>query len=205
MTPNDDEFAKQLNALRNALDAPPSELSLGNVVPVFVPDALATPKWLGPIVRVNVPGVAITWAVLTAEQTMVYVTHEMAERWSSQGLDWQSESMGNLAGLSEQLSSHAWTREDGTFAGLIMQHDDGIGPSRLLLNTWLEEVFPEGYSCAIPERSLGVALSAGASPEERQRAIAFVDHCYQNGTRPFVAGFFDPEQLVAAGEDVDRR
>ena len=197
MSQDDDDARRQLQALRDALDVPASQVSLETVVPVFVPDELASRTWPGPVIPVKVPGLAITWAALTAEQTMRYVTDEMAKLWSAKGRDWRAESMENLAALSEQLSSHSWVREDGSYSGLIMLHDDGIGPSRLLLSGWLEETFPEGYSCAIPERSVGVVVSEQASTAERQRVVDYVDHCYRNGTQPFIQGFFKPEQLVA--------
>jgi hypothetical protein len=79
-----------------------------------------------------------------------------------------------------------------------MMHEDGIGPSRLLLNGWLEEVFPEGYLVSIPERSVGVVLSLRATSEERERVEGVVKNFFEEGTQPFIGQFFHPDLLVEA-------
>lgn len=189
-------LAAQLKGLRKMLAAPADKIGLETVVPVFVPDGMASEAWPGPVIPMQVPGLAVTWAALMPEQTMRYVTHDMTRRWEKGDRDWREISMENLADLPGGLSSHSFLREDGRYFGLIMLHDDGVGPSRLLLSGSLEETFPEGYSCAIPERSVGVALSLGASNEERAKVSEYVDGCYERGTRPFIKGFFSPEDLV---------
>ena len=186
---------KTLDALRAAIEVPPGDVKLASVVPVFVPDSLATPQWPGPVLPMQVPGLAVTWAALMPGQTMLYVTHDMAARWSRRKGDWRTATMENLTSLTRELSTHSFTRKDGTYYGLVMLHEDGVGPSRLLLEVWLEEVFPEGYSCAIPERSCAIVLSDGASKKERSDVEKAARTCYRDGASPMLEGFFRPEAL----------
>jgi len=189
-------LAAQLKGLRKMLAAPADKIELRTVVPVFVPDGMASPAWPGPVIPMRVPGLAVTWAALMPDQTMRYVTHDMTRRWDQGDRDWREIAMENLADLPGGLSSHSFVRQDGSYFGAIMLHTDGVGPSRLLLNGLLEETFPDGYSCAIPERSVGVVLSASATEEERAKVTEYIDGCYERGTRPFIKGSFSPEDLV---------
>jgi hypothetical protein len=186
---------KMLDALRAAVAVPPKDVKLSSVVPVFVPDSLATPQWPGPVLPMKVPGLAVTWAALMPGQTMLYVTHEMAARWSKRKGDWRTVAAENLASLTPELSSHSFARKNGEPYGLVMLHEDGIGPSRLLLEVWLEEVFPDGYSCAIPERSCGIVLADAASKTERAEVLKAADTFYRKGSSPMLKGFFRPDAL----------
>jgi hypothetical protein len=186
---------KTLDALRAAIAVPPKDVKLASVVPVFVPDSLATPDWPGPVLPMKVPGLAVMWAALMPGQTMLWVTHEMVERWSKRKGDWRMKAMENLASRTPELSTHSFKRRNGEDYGLVMLHDDGVGPSRLLLEVWLEEVFPDGYSCAIPERSCAVVLSDGASKKERANVEKAARTFYREGSSPMLKGFFRPEAL----------
>ena len=193
---------EQLDELRKSLDLPPEDVPLDQVVPVFVPASPSNSgKWPGPIVQTRVPELAITWACLRPAQTMLYVSFETARSWENEGVDWRTASMENLASMSEQISSHSFEREDDAYYGLVMMHEDGVGPSRLLLNVWLEEVFPQGYMVAVPERSVGVVLSRTASKAELEQVDDLVVQCYENGDRPLKRGMFDPDLLTAASSD----
>ena len=170
---------ERLDELRRGLDLPPEEVPLDQVVPVFVPASLEhNGQWPGPIVLTRAPELAITWACLRPAQTMLYVSFETARYWEGKGIDWRTQSMENPAEMSEQISYHSFQREGGAYYGLVMMQEDGVGPSRLLLNGWLEEVFPEGYLVAVPKRSVGVVVSRTASPEERERVKGLVVECY---------------------------
>jgi hypothetical protein len=119
----------------------------------------------------------------------------MAARWSKRKRDWRLAAMKNLTSMTRELSSHSFMRTDGTCYGLVMIHEDGVGPSRLLLEVWLEEVFPEGYTCALPERSCALELSDGASRKKRAQVVKATETCYRSGSSPMRKGFFRPEAL----------
>jgi hypothetical protein len=193
----DDNIRRQLEALRKGIKLHPNEFAIEALVPVLVPGEFVEPGWPGPITRLKAAGVALTWAVLMPEETMIYVNHEAVDHWVQQEVDWHKVALKNLFRMSPELSSHSFVRSDGEYFGLAMQQTDGIGPSRLLLTEWLKEIFPHGYLCAIPERSMGVVVSATATAEEYKRAADLVDRCYREGTSPFRTGFFSPSELVA--------
>jgi len=194
-----EKVRRLIRGLFTAMHTPADEVPLGAVVPVFVPEALASPAWPGPAVHLNVPGLAIVWAALGPERTMRYVTREMVASWTAKGVNWRDASMQNLQAISPSLCTHALRREDGEYVQLVMLHDDGIGPSRLLLTRDLERVFPHGYRCAIPERSVALAVSSRATSQELADVTSYVEHCFRNGGQPFLRGFFAPEDIAARG------
>jgi len=53
-------LAAQLKGLRKMLAAPADKIELRTVVPVFVPDGMASPAWPGPVIPMRVPGLAVT-------------------------------------------------------------------------------------------------------------------------------------------------
>jgi hypothetical protein len=77
-----------------------------------------------------------------------------------------------------------------------MMHDDGIGPSRLLLNGYISKIFPEGYWVAVPERSVGIVLRHSAYREERVKIENVVLKCFNDGTVPVSPDFFDADKLL---------
>ena len=62
----------------------PEEVDLSRVAPLFVPATFAAVgNWPGPIDRLKDTEVALTWAVMTPNQTMEYVSREMVSYWKS--------------------------------------------------------------------------------------------------------------------------
>ena len=199
-TVHDATMKTQLDELRQSLSIPPEDHSLDDVVPVFVPAGFfESGKWLGPYVQLRAAQLAVTWAILRPRNTMLYVSQRTADLWESKGIAWREQSMENLVRLSENnLASHNFNRPDGTAFALVMMHDDGIGPSRLLLNGQLADIFPEGYRIAIPERSVGIVLRQGSTQEEQVKIEEVVSKCFNDGTAPVSPTLFDPDELVVA-------
>ncbi len=77
-----------------------------------------------------------------------------------------------------------------------MMHQDGIGPSRILLRDRLESLFPEGYRVAVPEMSCALAFSKELDGFELATIQNTVAGCFQTGTRPLAPGLFDSEDLL---------
>lgn len=190
----------QLDELRRSLSIPKEDLDVESVVPVFVPAGfLEGGQWPGPCMRLRAKDLAIVWAILRPHNTMIYVSTETSNFWESNGIHWREKSMENLERFSENnLTTHHFSRPDGTACAVVMMHDDGIGPSRLLLNRNFEQIFPEGYSVAIPERSVGVVLRRDASDDERLKITELVEKCFKDGTAPVSPLMFDPDELAVA-------
>jgi hypothetical protein len=105
---------------------------------------------------------------------MVYVTHEMAALWKDR--EWEFQSLENVRSRSAELGTHSWLREDGSCYGLIMLYADGLGPSRLLLNTDLEAPVPAETLRALRHDSEGnrqarLAKDGTRALEERQSRL----------------------------------
>jgi hypothetical protein len=190
---------KQLAELRAALSLGLSLVDRSDLVPILVPAAfIQAGEWPGPHEPSGVPGVCLTWAVLTPAQTMRYVDRAMAEYWESNGIPWRTEALGNLRARSRgEVWTHEFRREDGTPFGVAMMHADGVGPSRLLLHEALQELFPEEYLIALPEMSCGLALSRKATGAESSQLRELADTCFRNGTRPLVRGFHEVHRFTA--------
>jgi hypothetical protein len=97
----------------------------------------------------------------------------------------------------DSVATHQFNREDGKPYGLVMMHEDGCGPSRLLLNERLAQTFPEGYRVAVPEMSVGLAFSVQLSEAEQEKMDGIVGSCFDKGTRPVSPLLYDSPTLVA--------
>lgn len=194
----DEAAQRQMRAMQDGLAKSPQQLPVDALVPVLVPASFFEHGgWVGPHGSVGIDGVGLTWAVEQPEQTMLYLNHSVAAHLDSLGVDWRERALDNLSERSDRFFTGHFPREDGSgqaFA-LLFMHDDGYGPSRLLFDESLEEIFPNGYRVAMPEMSCGIALSAQATQAEVAKIENLVAHCFKHGTRPLVTGFHPPISL----------
>jgi hypothetical protein len=182
-------------ALRFALARAPEDVDVDDVRPVLVPQSFLTlGNWPGPSATLRAPGLAMTWAVLTPAQTMLYVSHALASFWEQRAIDWRARAMQNLR--REAPWTHTFSGGDGRLYGVAMMHADGLGPSRLLLRDQLARAFPEGYRVAAPERSCGVAFRSMLLPEEEARMRRLVTRCFTQGTNPLLADIWKGDDLA---------
>jgi len=189
--------------MRQGLDLRPEQMDLSELLPIFVPAAFfARNNWPGPYSRLRTPDVGLTWTVLLPKQTMRYVNFAMQEHWESQNLDWKTLALRNL---SRRTNERPGVREmraaTGDVSAIAFMFDDGLGPSRLLFREGLAQRFPAGYRVAMPEMSCGLAFAKDLQGQDRATVQGVIDHCYRNGTRPFVPGTYAPEDLMTLAED----
>ena len=175
--------------------------ALPGLMPLFAPSLFfESGKWPGPHEIMELPGLGLTWSIEQPGQAMLYLDGSTAQGWAASGLDWREESMKNLIRRSaSQLATAEFWR--GGMAkelcyALAFMHEDGYGPSRLLLEDSLRRVFPAGYAIALPEMSCGLAVSLQASAAEREKIEVLVETCFREATRPLVAGIHDPSLLT---------
>lgn len=195
--------SSQVRNVRQSLDIPPQQIDLDALFPLFVPASfLASGLWPGPVERLRAPGICLTWAVEQPGQTLRYVDRGIVTYWEELGVDWRARAITNVARASKRpLWTHELRRESGELYAAFFMHDDGYGPSRLLLTGELQAVFPAGYQVALPEMSCGLALSKDAGDDGRQRVDQIVADCFESGTRPLVAGLFDAADLLPASPE----
>jgi hypothetical protein len=188
----------QIRNVRQSLDLPPEQAQLSSLLPLFVPASFfATGLWPGPVEILAAAGVGLTWALEQPGQTTRYVDHGFVTHWNSLGIDWKQEALENLARASKaRLWTHELRRPSGHIYAAFMMHDDGYGPSRLLLTSAWRSVFPAGYRVALPEMSCGLALALDADDAEKERVSQIVADCFSEGTRPLAPGFFAPQELT---------
>jgi hypothetical protein len=178
----------------------PEDLDIGKVMPVFIPASFVdNGAWPGPYTILRARGVVLTWAVLLPGDTIRYVLPDMQQHWEAQGIDWKARSLQNLRAHSpEPAGTGALLRDDGEIWLISLMHEDGLGPSRLLLTEQLERVFPKGYRVALPERSRGFAFSAELDLEDADTIDSLIQRSYSKGERPLVRAIFEPDALLPA-------
>lgn len=196
----DDARDEQLEQMRRSLQLRPDEVRMNDLFPVFVPDAFFQfGNWPGPYERLRIQGLDLTWAIERPAQTMLYVTPQLEQHWNSKGLDWRGIALANVRQKSERRPwTHEFHREAGGLYAVAMMHEDGYGPSRLLLRELFEGLFPGGYRIALPEMSVGYAMSAALPPDEEAKMQDLVQQNFVTGTRPLVPGIFPSEELMRA-------
>jgi len=102
-----------------------------------------------------------------------------------------------MTNLTNSARRHPYSGElrgdDGSLVMVVMMHDDGLGPARLLVPHLLSDVFPDGYHVAIPELTCAVAFAR--VDQEDPRVEQLISGCYSGGTRPVSPKRYRPEQF----------
>lgn len=192
----------QLRQMRQDLETPPDQMDVTDLLPIFVPSVFfASGKWPGPYVRLRAPGIGLTWTLLRPSQTMRYVDFKMKRYWEERQLKWQDLALRNLAKRTNDCpGARELRRETGELLSIAFMFEDGLGPSRLLFREGLAQRFPAGYRVAMPEMSCGLAFAKDLHGKDLTMIDGVIDNCYRHGTRPFVPGSFDPEDLLPLEE-----
>jgi pheromone shutdown protein TraB len=60
----------------------------------------------------------------------------------------------------------------------------------------LRALFPEGYRIALPERSVGMAISETADEQVNTEFVMVVRNCHRDGTTPMVGEMLHPIDLM---------
>jgi len=196
----DEEFERELNALRRASAQDPQPEDIAHVLPVIVPRTFfALGNWPGPYLNLRHPDLALTWAILRPEQTMSYVNHERAALWLREGVEWQSRSLSNLATCSGDAPwTDQKTDDTGSVVFAAMMHSDGLGASRALLCSALTSGLGPQVVIGLPDRSCGIVFAnstvdiGGQSPAQMVRAM------FDGATTPLFRELITPEQLELA-------
>ncbi len=198
------QIKTQLGQLRADLDLRPDQIDLTELLPILVPSAFFVHgNWVGPFSRLRAPEIGLTWSVAMPNQTMRYVDHEMKRHWEAQQLDWKTLAMHNLSRLTNENPGGVRERRSPANepCSIVFMFEDGYGPSRLLFREGLAQRFPAGYRVAMPEMSCGIAYAKDLPEDELAIVQGVIDHCYRNGTRPFVPGSYDPDDLLPVEDE----
>jgi hypothetical protein len=167
---------------------------LRKLLPLLIPKAFAaTGPWVGPVVELDTDGLDLTWAVHTPPHHINYLNRDMVAAWDEQGADWRAAATANLGRLAARRPWSGTLRDDaGRLILVVFLHEDGLGPSRLMVPGLLDDVFPDGYTVAIPELTCAVAVGR-VSGDEDPRAEEMIQACFANGTRPVSPRRYAPE------------
>jgi hypothetical protein len=173
--------------------------SVRRLFPLIVPVTyVQSTNWKLPHSILNVPDLVLTWVVLHEQQTMVYVTTEQTQEWERLEMDWRAAAMENLRRDTGENPATREKRDDtGKLQWVAMMQADGLGSSRILMWEELGTLFPAGYLVAIPERSVGLAIAADASPEQLRAFTDVVRNCHGSGITKMLDRLLQPADLLA--------
>ena len=153
-------------------------------------------RWVGPMVNLRHPDLAITWAELHEPRGMVYVNFKRQSEIEAEARNLHQEAMSNLRETArESLFTHA-KENDGGYSYVVAMHEDGLGTSRLLLTEEWEAQFPDGYLIGIPVRSCGFIVPKMGSAEELVEAEEIVGNCYKDGDTAMLPGLHEPSSFL---------
>jgi hypothetical protein len=191
------EMQEQLDALRQGLKTPLADHSLDKLFPVLVPSSFReTNTWPGPIEPLNLMELSVTWAVLGPAQTMTYVYGELAKFWEHQGINWKAQALRNVwSATKDQPCTGYLLDESGKPYFMVLMHQDGLGPSRLLLPKLYSGAFPNGYDAAVPERSCAFVFRRGLAAYQDEKIEQLIEDCFSRGTSPMSPKRFEADLL----------
>jgi hypothetical protein len=168
---------------------------LDDLLPIVVPtEMVEQPGWPGPSLRWS-DVLAVTWGHFTEPHVTTYLTKKEEEELARQRTPYPQIALENLRARSRgRVWSHV-KKENGVVHFLALLHEDGLGPSRLLLCDELRQVFPEGYSFCVPERTCAVVFSRHATEPALSSVRKVISGCYHDGREPVSETVFDEEQV----------
>lgn len=169
-------ITRMLDQLKRDVEAGPAQMPLESLRPVLIPSSIfESGNWPGPHHHFPVLPVSLTWAFLRPENTMQYLFEESANQLSAAGHNWRGLAQ---KALMEDFEREPWTDElknsDGTIGAVILNHADGLGPSRLYCYRQLIERLPDGFQIFVPARNIAFLLLPSASAQvqaELQRCV----------------------------------
>ena len=107
--------------------------------------------------------------------------------------NWQRQSFENLRNGGEYFHTHAkYSSQNKNIVFISFLNTDGIGSSRLLLNTEFSNAFPGGYYLAFPDRSCGLIISKEITDKELKETQLLVKNMYKTATTPMTSEIYDP-------------
>ena len=171
---------------------------LANLYPLIVPSTyIESGAWDLPHLPLTPADLILTWVILHPGQTMIYVTADQIREWKKDGVHWRDVALNNMRrDTGNNPATHEKRDANGLVQWIAMMQPDGLGSSRVLMANELRNLFPEGYQVAIPERSVGLALSANASSEHQASFLDLVQNCQRDGTVPMVSRLLDPTDVI---------
>ena len=174
------------------------DVSTKNLYPLIVPvDYVQSGVWKLPHSTLNMPDLILTWVLLQEEQTMVYVTIEQVREWRRANIDWRKIAIENMRrDTGESPATHVMRDKTGNLQWVAMMQADGLGSSRVLMAKELSGLFPDGYLLAIPERSVGMAVSVNATPEHRNSFVDVVRNCQRVGITKMLDKLLTPADVL---------
>lgn len=198
--PSPDPGDAQLRQLCNDVERDPTSFSIEDLRPVLVPTPIfETGRWVGPYFHFADLPVSLTWAFLRPQQTMMYLSTAAVTAFEAKSIDWRAAARFALA---REFDSHPWTHAfnnpRGELEAVAFMHEDGLGPSRLIMYHKLKQRFPLGFTIFVPERSCALLVSAKASTEVRASVEKAVHGCFTAADVPMSESGYDHTLLKEA-------
>jgi hypothetical protein len=170
--------------------------SMDDLLPVVIPTGIVVDNaWPGTFKRWN-EVLSVTWAHFTEPYNTVYLRKSEVQALEVRRVVFEQMALNNLRKRSsEQIWTHV-KEEAGEIHFVALLHEDGLGPSRLLLGDDLRRAFPNGFLFSVPERTCAIVFSKQASPAALESVRVVVSGCFQNGRERVSERIFDQGDIV---------
>jgi len=203
----EDLNSRQLNQLASDIGSDSTHFPIEDLRPVLIPSSIfEAGRWIGPFHYFRALPVSLTWAFMRPEETMLYLDHEAAAAFETKGVDWRQEARKRLA---EEFERRPWSHEfrnGGEIEAVAMMHDDGLGPSRLIMYNQIAARFPQGFSFFVPERSCALVIGNDATAKIKESVEITVQRCFSAADVPMSKNAYDhillKQALLDAHESV---
>jgi uncharacterized protein YtpQ (UPF0354 family) len=167
------------------------------IFPVIVPRSyFASGAFTACHLDLRHPDLGVTWVEIDGPHSMTYVNPVRQAQLASSIMELHELAMQDL-----REAGHPVTHEkvvEKTCWWLALNHDDGLGSSRLLMLDELRKAVPRGFRLAIPERSCGFLVPNGREGASLAEATALISRCHSAGAIPVLDSLFEPDCFLIA-------
>ena len=172
-------------------------MNVERLFPLIVPSTYVNSSWRLPNHKFPISQYLLAWVEFENDSAMSYLNEEDFKNLNQSYKNWQQQSFENLRNEGDYFHTHVTHRKDTNHILYItFLNPDGIGSSRILLNTELSTSFPKGYSIAFPDRSCGLVISKDITNSELEEIELTVKGMHKNATTAMSNQIHDPELFL---------
>ena len=176
-------------------------MNIDNIFPLIVPSSYYLKgTWDLPHQPFPDKRYLLTWVFFGVNNTMTYITEENFAELNEKNRGWQQRAFENLRhSITEQeifFTHQNQTADNSKIKFLAFLHADGIGSSRILLDSELLKAFPDGYYVALPDRSCGLVIPKSVNNKHLEEVKALVRNMYKDATVPMSGEVHSSENFM---------
>jgi hypothetical protein len=172
-------------------------VNIKNLFPLIVPTTYVGTSWNPLYQKFNIPEFVLTWAEFKDSSPMIYLTETRYIELNNNIKHWQQQSFENLRHKGEYFHTQTkYSNHNKNIVFISFLNIDGIGSSRILLNTEFSKAFPGGYYLAFPDRSCGLIISKDITDKDLKETQLLIKNMYKTASTPMTSKIYDPSEFT---------